>query len=778
MASRPWGTSGRLRVVALALVALVGVALVMTLQAVRISADRGDSVNELLDLRAQMYALSQLEWQGVYAGDVAGDLVVEVGARRASVNRLLDRVGQRQGNRPATVRVQAAAARYLLAYDEEIRLLRASDIAAAVRVDDGRVDPAFDRLAAAVDDAVTAGQGSADLWLRIVSFVVAAIVPCMALFALWWLRRESRREAAIEVERTARASARRFESMVRGASDLVLVTGSRGEVTYASPAAHRMLGCDAADLHGAGLRERIHVDDLTLLRDSFLDVRASGPGETSVELRAMHVDGSWRTLECRLRNAANDVGMSGVVWNVRDVTERRVLEGQLSHQACHDSLTGLANRALLTDRLAQALPRAARVGAGVGVVVVDLDAFKDVNDSLGHEAGDDVIVAVAARLRRAVRLGDTVARIGGDEFVLLLDGLVEEEAASAVAARAVELLSEPMRAGGRPVVLTASAGLACAFGADLLAPRAAAALVRDADLAMYAAKARGKSQAIAFDGSMRAQVQDRLDLIVDIRSAASRGEIRPLYQPLVDLQTQTVVGFEALARWHHPTRGVLLPLVFIPLAEETGTILEIGSYMLRAACTQVAWWNGTSVGAQPLEISVNLSARQLAAASLVPEVEQVLTETGLRPELLVLEVTESAVVEDIALAITRLRELRTLGVRIAMDDFGTGYSSLSYLRRLPIDILKIDKSFLDDQSGRGAKLLAGVAALGATLGLTTIAEGIEAPAQLAQVQAAGCTMGQGFHFARPLAPDAAGSFVRDQTDRFASLMAGSGVGRD
>jgi diguanylate cyclase (GGDEF)-like protein/PAS domain S-box-containing protein len=769
------GTSGRLRVVAVALVALVVVAAALTLAAVRMTAHRGNSVTDLQDLRAEMFALSRLEWQALALGGVFGEIESEAASRPGRFRALVRQVEHQQGARPESVHVVKSARGYLKAYQNVMFLLRHGELDAADRVDVWTVAPAFDEMDRAVDVAIRVSHRSAQHWLGLASFVVAAIVPFVALAALWWLRRESRREAAIAVERAARVAARRFESMVRGASDLVLVTDVAGAVTYASPAARRMLGCEAAHLLGEGLHRRVHAADMATLREALHDVRAAHEAETTVEFRARHSDGGWRALEGRLHNATDDEGASGVVWNVRDVTERRALEGELTHQAFHDVLTGLANRALLSDRLGQALPRAARAGAGVGVVVLDLDGFKDVNDSLGHEAGDEVIVIAAGLLQHAVRQGDTVARFGGDEFVLLLDDLASTEAAAAIAERAVELLAEPMRAGGREVVLSASAGVATAFGLALEVPDAVEALVRDADVAMYAAKARGKNQAAIFEATMRAQVQERLDLVVDIRSAAANGEIRVLYQPLVDLDAQSVVGFEALARWHHPTRGLIEPMSFIPLAEETGAILDIGRHVLRAACIQVAWWNGTTPGAPPLEISVNISARQLASRGLLADVERVLSDTGLSPGMLVLEITESAVVEDVGAASARLRELRALGIRIAMDDFGTGYSSLAYLRRLPIDILKIDKSFLGDPSGRGSELLAGVAALGATLGLTTVAEGIEDPAQLAQVRAAGCTLGQGYHFARPLAPEAAGRFLRDQTQRFDPVLTAAHV---
>jgi diguanylate cyclase (GGDEF)-like protein/PAS domain S-box-containing protein len=769
MSSTATGASRRrLRTVAVLIVALVVGAVALSLGAVLTSARRADAVTNLQDARADMHALSQLEWQAVAEKGVSAELAEQVRKRRTTFRSTVGGLGLHRSGDQSVHRVAVLGDRYVAAYDEEIRLLLAGDFEAAEKVDETRVDPTYLRLEEAFARAIATSHRAADRSLIIASVGAATLVPLAALGALWLLRREGRTDAAREIERAAQASAQRFEAMVRGASDLVVVTGTDGGVTYASPAARRMLGCDAADLLGGGLNRRIHLADMPVLHEAIREVRLAQDQETTVEIRALHSDGSSRTLECRLHDSTHDEGVAGIVWNVRDVTERRALEGQLTHQAFHDALTGLANRALLTDRLGQALPRALRTRSGVGVVILDLDGFKDVNDSLGHGAGDQVISVSATRLQKAVRLGDTVARFGGDEFVLLLEELSSERVALEVAERAVALLSEPTRVSGRLVQLTASAGVACISGARLSNPDAVEAIVRDADVAMYTAKERGKGRAVVFEDAMRADAQDRLDLIVDIRSAVAKGEIRVVYQPVLDLERERVVGFEALARWHHPTRGVISPASFVPLAEESLAILDIGRYVLREACEQVAVWNRLGDRGVPLEMSVNLSGRQLADPALVSDVSAVLAESGLSPSLLVLEITESAVVEDLAVASGRLRELRAIGVRIAMDDFGTGYSSLSYLRRLPIDILKIDKSFLGDQGGVGPELLAGVASLGATLGLTTVAEGIESSHQLDQVLAAGCTQGQGFLFARPLAPEAVGAYLRQERPELAA----------
>ena len=757
MSARPFGEQARLRFAAVLVVAAVGTAAALTIGAVRHGQRRAGAVAELQVLRADMFALSQLEWRGVAEGGIDDELAAEIAEREERFGRRLRQVRSAGADDGAAHAVEEAGRAYLGAYDELIRRLADGDLEAAEEVDEERVDPAFEELeeaAAAAGVARTSAAGAS----RVAVAVAGALVPLCALGVLAVVRRESRRWAAGELARAERASARRFEAMVRGASDLVVVTGADGVVGYASPAAARVLGVDAAELLGGCVEERVHDADRAAVRDGLREVvSASAGAEATLEYRALHADGSWRVLEARLHDALGDPAVAGVVWNVRDVTDRRALEGQLAHQAFHDVLTGLANRALLTDRMDQALARNDRRGAPVAAVVVDLDGFKDVNDSLGHAAGDDVIAAAAARLRAAVRPGDTVARLGGDEFALLLEEPSGPAAALEVARRAVRSLAEAVCVAGRELHLTASAGVAVSTGTP--GADRAEALVRDADVAMYEAKKRGKNQAVVFEESMRRLVQDRLDLAVDVRAAAARGQIRVLYQPLVDLATGAVAGFEALARWHHPTRGVVPPATFIPLAEDTGTIGDIGRHVLRTACAQAAAWTAAGDADRPVEISVNLSGRQLADEAIVDDVRAALADGGLAPGRLVLEITESAVLEDLTAATRTLRDLRALGVRIAMDDFGTGYSSLSYLRRLPIDILKIDKSFLDDRAGRGPELFAGVAALGATLGLLTVAEGVEGLEQLDQVRTAGCDYGQGYHFARPLTPDDAGALL-------------------
>jgi diguanylate cyclase (GGDEF)-like protein len=435
------------------------------------------------------------------------------------------------------------------------------------------------------------------------------------------------------------------------------------------------------------------------------------------------------------------------------VTGRKVAEQELAHRAFHDSLTGLANRALFVDRLDHALRRDARLGLDPAVVYLDLDGFKNVNDSLGHEAGDQLLREIGRRLTSAVRAADTIARLGGDEFAILIDQSKRPiDEAEALAERVLQALSPPMRLGDQPVVVSASIGIAAGDAAAT-----SSSLLRDADVAMYRAKTTGRSRWVVYDPAMRSAAVERLRVSSDLIGALDAGQLRLVYQPIVALDDERVVGFEALLRWHHPTLGVVAPDRFIPVAEETGLIVPIGRWVLGEACRTASRWQRAHPRDVPLTMAVNLSARQLASDTLVADVAAALTDSGLAASSLVLEMTESALVRDTTVAARRLGELRTLGVKLAIDDFGTGYSSLSYLRQFPVDILKIDQSFIRTitEPGEMPAIVHGMFDLGRTLQLETVAEGVEHAVQRDQLRDEHCTHAQGYLFGRPLEPDAA-----------------------
>jgi diguanylate cyclase (GGDEF)-like protein/PAS domain S-box-containing protein len=593
-------------------------------------------------------------------------------------------------------------------------------------------------------------------------FLVAALAASALLGLLWiafagtsrLLRRQNvelRERAATEQLLTAdlRRSEERFRSLVRNSADIILVLQADATILYESPAVELVLGYAPERQIGGSPFEILHRDDHPVVRRILAEIGRAAGAEASAELRLRHADGSWRTVEATAKNLLDDPAVGGIVVNYRDVTDRKLLEEQLRHQAFHDALTGLANRALFMDRLEHALARAPRRDRRLAVLYLDLDDFKAVNDTLGHPAGDRLLVAVAERLRAQLRAGDTAARMGGDEFAVLLEELPQGTAARTVAARLLRSIRGPYPLDDRQVFVRASVGIA----GPGPAARSADDVLRNADLAMYAAKRRGKDRAEVFRSSLHLQQRDRLALKADLERALERGELRVVYQPIVDLASRAPVGAEALLRWTHPQRGPVPPTEFIPLAEESDVVVQLGRFALRTACQQVVRWPRPQ-GGWPLSISVNLSPRQLDA-TLVRDVSQVLAETRLDPARLTLEITESVIVQEGGGTIERLRALKELGVRLAIDDFGTGYSSLAYLRRFPIDSLKIDRSFVAALGGEAkqAALVASIVRLAETLRLDTVAEGIEEERQRDELVALGAHLGQGFLFARPMEVD-------------------------
>jgi diguanylate cyclase (GGDEF)-like protein len=459
-----------------------------------------------------------------------------------------------------------------------------------------------------------------------------------------------------------------------------------------------------------------------------------------------------------------------VVVTTRDVTAQKQLEAQLQHNAFHDALTGLANRALFTDRLEHALARTDRGQTPVAVLFVDLDDFKAVNDGSGHGAGDALLIAVADRLRRVLRPGDTVARLGGDEFAVLLEDAGSHHA-EATAQRLLAVLTEPFPVAEADVRISASVGIAVG-AAGLHDPDE---LLRHADVAMYAAKEAGKGRSAVFAPDMDSAIIGQLRMKAELARAVEQGELTVFYQPTVDLASGRLAGVEALVRWQHPERGLVPPLEFIPLAEQTGLVVPIGRFVLREACRQVNAWHAAHPGRPPMTVSVNLSARELQEPDLIASVRDALDASGLDPAHLVLEITESVLVVDLPTTVGTLHELRALGLRLAVDDFGTGYSSLAYLENLPVDVLKIDKSFVDRigepatagpdaaQAGgtdaRRPVMVSAISQLGHALHLQLVAEGIEQPEQLETLRALGCQYGQGYHFSRPLPAEALGELL-------------------
>ena len=544
-----------------------------------------------------------------------------------------------------------------------------------------------------------------------------------------------------------RSHERRATVLATMASDAHTIVDRDARMKMEAPRLAALLGYHDVTMTGVGVFSPIHRDDREAAF-ALLHRAVEEPGRLlEAEIRGVHKDGHVLWLAVRVVNLLDDPDVEGVVVSMHDITARKTAEQALEHQAFHDALTGLPNRALFIDRVQQALRRSDRTGNRPAVLYLDLDGFKSVNDSLGHAAGDDLLRVVAERLQGAVRGGETIARLGGDEFAVLIEpNRTPVEAAQVVADRILQAVADPIELGDQTVTVTASVGIA---GSDPSAT--SGSLLRDADVAMYKAKTSGKSRWVIYDAAMRVAVVEDLQLASDLSSAISEGQLALVYQPVIELESDRVVGFEALLRWHHPTLGTVPPDRFIPIAEENGTIVALGAWVLDEACRTAAAW-ATEHPDQALTMAVNISARQLACADLVDQVKAALDSSGLDPQRLVLEMTETALVRDATVAARRLHELRRLGIRLAIDDFGTGYSSLSYLRQFPVDILKIDRSFVDSITSREQvpAIVRGLLDLGRTLELEMIAEGVELEVQRDRLRAEHCDLAQGFLFAKPL----------------------------
>ncbi|MCU1458286.1 MAG: diguanylate cyclase/phosphodiesterase with sensor [Actinomycetia bacterium] len=535
-----------------------------------------------------------------------------------------------------------------------------------------------------------------------------------------------------------------------------------GTTIDVNPSLTQILGYSADELIGRSILEITLPEDREYETEQALSCLAGDIDRWRCEKRYLDVNGDeiWVVSEVSLMRDA-DGNPHRFVGQMTDITERKRLEAQLARDATRDALTGLPNRILLMDRLRTALERAQRHGTLVALLFLDLDRFKLVNDTHGHAAGDRLLVEVSDRLEGLMRAGDTVARIGGDEFLVLCEEVDNEADAVMLARHIIAAVESPFAVGRGAVYVGASVGVAISDGST-----DAEDVIRNADVAVYRAKDNGRSRIEVFDADMRATAQARLTLETDLRNGIERGELRCYYQPIIDLATGNVRAFEALARWEHPTRGTISPAEFIPIAEETGLIVAVGHSILRMACTQAVEWRRDFGRADPPSVSVNISGRQLAEADLVEQVIWALEESGLEPGALCLEISETSLMHDVDAAILTLDHLRKAGVKVAIDNFGTGHSSLTYLRRFPIDVVKIDQSFTqelgtDSTGSTGSTIVAAVISLAHAMHLTVVAEGVEAANQLMALEGLHCNAAQGFFFAPPLPAAEVGSVLEE-----------------
>jgi len=712
--------------------------------------DRGD----VAQLRAEFSSLVSVR-ERIEAGDsisasVVGDQMAAVRGALIRDRALLGRLDSDLG--PKIERAIGHYADALAALVEDRGAHAIPEAEATVL--DGLAETADDALVTAGDRFENEGERDFRAGLLMIWVVtVGAIV--VGTTAIVWASRAARRLRAVEAERRADD---RVRALIEHAPDGVAIISQGGSrLSYASPAVARILGHPREELERLDIRTLIHPDDVgTMTRAYRRVVGAQERGGESgsherLDVRMRHADLSWHHIEMTLTDRTDDPDIAGVVVNGRDITQRVDLERSLSHQAHHDQLTGLANRASFVEQVHKVLDGPDRAPQ-VSIVFLDLDGFKEINDSLGHGAGDEVLMTIAARLITLTRHRDRAARLGGDEFAVLLVG----DDPHPVAERLLAVVGQPVELSTGLVQVGGSVGIATADDVSSVED-----LLRCADVAMYDAKARGKNRISQFEPQMHDALIERLAMRSALDEALLHEEFRLVYQPEISLSDGALLGFEALIRWDRADGTVVPPNDFIPVAEANGQIIEIGRWVLRSALDQLVAWQGEFADPR-LTMAVNVSARQLDEDEFVGLVARELERTGIAPDTLTLELTETTLIRDLSLTGARLTRLRELGVRIAVDDYGSGHASIGYLREFPIDIVKIDRSFvwaLDNDPREAEAYLRSITDLARALAIDTIAEGIEHSSQLERLRALGCGVGQGYHLARPLDVVAATAFL-------------------
>ena len=591
--------------------------------------------------------------------------------------------------------------------------------------------------------------------------VTALAALAHAAFRMYLRNVEERHPQEERVGAKMKDDSERFRSAFDHAAIGMAIVSSEGRWLQVNRSLCSLLGYSARELMTTDFLTITHPDDLGTALSSIKELLKGKIPSHQMEKRYIHKQGHevWVLWNVSL---ARDVytNTAHLIFQIQDITDRKRAEERLLHDAFHDALTGLPNRALFMDHLGLAIARAKRNSdQKFAVLYLDLDRFKIINDSLGHMIGDQLLIGIARRLEECLRPGDTIARLGGDEFTILIEDITDASDTIYVAERIQSELTVPFNLSGREVFTTVSIGIAPGSSTY----ERAEDILRDADTAMYRAKTLGKARHEIFDKAMHARAMNLLQLETDLRRAIEREEFFVQYQPIVSLETSHLRGFEALVRWKHPERGLISPIDFIPVAEETGLIVQIGEWVLRESCQQMQRWHTIFPTDPPMFISVNLSGKQFTQPDLISEVAKILDETKLNPRSLKLEITESVVMENIETATEMLKQLRSLGVKLSIDDFGTGYSSLSYLHRFPIDTLKIDRSFVTQMSdnNENMEIVRTVVMLAQNLGMDVVAEGVETTEQLSLLKRLGCEFGQGYFFSKPVGAPGAEKIIAE-----------------
>src|SRR5580658_679427 len=647
---------------------------------------------------------------------------------------------------------------YIVSAGRQWILIQVGDFDEAKQVDFQEVRPQLDSMQRQVQIAV---EGE-DKWAQVVAIrarnelLAATILAATALLILFLrLQRQEHASQLEETERnTLRESEERFRALTEQSTDIILIADPSGEIKYASPSIHTVLAFQGDSLIGTNVIDLVHPDDFA--KTVSTETRSVAHSQNPIdEFRLRHADGRWLYFECVVRNLVQHKNIGGIVYNVRDITERKHAQDKLLFSATHDALTGLPNRALFLGRLQSVVDRRKRhPHQAAAVLFIDIDDFKVVNDCYGHAIGDLLIKEVSNRLRACMRSDGTIARMGGDEFTVLVEDVTDPSDPIRVAERIQSSFARAFLLEGLEVFKSASIGIA------LTSPETSAeAVLQNADIAMYRAKDQGKACFELFDRTMHEQVVSRLLLEAKLRHALQNEELTLHYQPIVAVDTLAVQGFEALLRWQPAGSNSIPPSTFVPVAEQCGLIVPISVWVLKKTCLEAASWRQRYPADPPLYVSINISSKHFSHAGFIGHVKDAIEESAIDPQCITIELTESLAMNDVEASFHAMSQLRTLGVKLSIDDFGTGYSSLSYLRRFPVDTLKIDKSFVKTMDAENYAIVRTIIGLARNLELKVIAEGVETPNQRQLLALAGCGSAQGYLFAEPMPAESVGVFI-------------------
>jgi len=720
--------------------------------------DEARSTQVTLDqIAVRTREINNLTWTALQEQNLTPKTDAEMRAARQALHKEV-LAARLQAGRAPLEKASPVLDNYITSAGRQWILMQTGDFDEAKQLNFQEVSPQFDAMQHQVQTAIEAeDKWAQSIALRARNELLAAVILAATAILILFLRLQ-RQEHIDQLEATERATIReseeRFRALTEQSTDIILIADPSGQIKYASPSVHTVLSLHGDSLVGTNIIDLVHPDDFA--KTMITEPRSVAYGQNSiVEFRLRHADGKWLYFECVVRSLIQHKNIGGIVYNARDITERKHSQEQLLFNATHDALTGLPDRALFLERLQGVVDRMKRHPHEAGAVLfIDIDDFKVVNDCYGHAIGDALIKEVSNRLRACLRSDGTIARMGGDEFSVLVEDVTDPSDAIRVAERIQSSFERPFLLGGLEVFKSTSIGLA------LTSPETSAeAVLQNADIAMYRAKSQGKARSEIFDRTMHEQVMSRLLLEAKLRHALQDEELTLHYQPIVAVDTRAVQGFEALLRWHPPGLSSISPSIFVPVAEQCGLIVPISIWVLKMACLEAASWRELYPADPPLYVSINISSKHFSHAGFIGHVKDALEASAIDPQCITIELTESLAMNDVAATFQTMSQLRTLGVKLSIYDFGTGYSSLSYLRRFPVDTLKIDQSFVKTMDAENYAIVKTIIGLARNLELKVVAEGVETPNQHQLLALAGCGSAQGYLFAEPMPAKSVGVFI-------------------